>query len=484
MTALLLTACLTAAPAPGAAAAAPPPVSVLFVLTDDHRHDHLGCAGHPVLKTPHIDALAARGVRFENAFVTTSICAASRATIFSGHYEISHRCTFGTPPLRSELVRDSYPAALKRAGYRTGFAGKFGVSVPRGSQGEMFDVCEPINRTPYFKQQADGSLRHTADLIGDAAERFIAGTPANKPFCLSLSFNAGHAEDRDLRDHYPYPETEAELYRTEKLPPIGPAPPSAFEALPDFLQESMNRDRWQWRWHSNFQRERNTRDYYRLLSAADRNLGRAVAALERAGRLESTLVIVTGDNGYYMGSRGLAGKWSHFEESLRVPLVIAGPGVAAAPGIAGSLQEAGRDERAVALNVDLPATMLDACGVEVPDHYQGLPLTPMLRGDETPDNWRTDFLAEHRMNHDRIPQWRGVRGERWVYAKYDERTPPFEFLHDLSADPLQLKNLATEPAFAGDLTRMRARSEKLGRRWRSGGEDASGNVTPPSGTPR
>ena len=494
MNALLLIACLAAAPAPDAPvpAADGPPVSVLFVLTDDHRHDHLGCAGHPVLKTPHIDALAARGVRFENAFVTTSICAASRATIFSGHYEISHRCTFGTPPLRPELVRDSYPAVLKRAGYRTGFAGKFGVKVPRGARGEMFDVYEPIDRTPYFRKQPDGAPRHTADLIGDAAERFIGSTPADRPFCLSLSFNAGHAEDRDLRDHYPYPETEAELYRTEKLPPIGPAPPGAFEALPDFLKESMNRDRWQWRWHSGFQRDRNLRDYYRLLSAADRNVGRAVAALERAGRLESTLVIVTGDNGYYMGSRGLAGKWSHFEESLRVPLVIAGPGVAAAPGVAGSLQEAGRDVRAVALNVDLPATMLDACGRPVPGHYQGRSLVPLLRGEDAPADWRADFLAEHRMNHDRIPKWQGVRGERWVYAKYYEQRErgaegPFEFLHDLAADPLQLKNLATEPASADDLARMRARSEELGRRWRSGGETASGKsgkTTLPGEAPR
>ena len=461
MTALLLTAVL-AAPGTTAAADPPvsdPPVSVLFVLTDDHRHDHLGCAGHPVLRTPHIDALAARGVRFANAFVTTSICAASRASIFTGHYESSHRFTFGTPPLRGELVRDSYPAILKRAGFRTGFAGKFGVTVPQGARDEMFDVFRPIDRSPYFKEQPDGSRRHTADLIGDAAERFIASTPPEQPFCLSLSFNAGHAEDRDLRDHYPYPETETNLYGAEPLPPIGPAPPRAFGALPEFLRESMNRDRWQWRWHSDSQRERNTRDYYRLLSAADRNLGRAIAALGKAGRLGNTLVIVTGDNGLYMGSRGLAGKWSHFEESLRVPLVVAGPGVSAPAG--------GRVEGAIALNVDLPATILDLCGQAVPERYQGRSLGPLLHGGEAAD-WRTDFLAEHRMNHDRIPKWQGVRGTRWVYANYHEQSPPFEFLHDLRTDPLQLKNLATDPAFAADLDRMRARSAELGRLWASG----------------
>ena len=481
MTLPLLAACLFVPADAGPADAGPAEggrrPNVLFVLTDDHRHDHLGCAGHPVLQTPHLDALAARGVRFDRAFVTTSICAASRASIFTSHYEASHRYTFGTPPLRAELVRDSYPAVLKRAGYRTGFAGKFGVGVPRGAPAEMFDSFERIDRTPYFHKQPDGTLRHTADLIGDAAVRFLEDTPDLRPFCLSLSFNAGHAEDRDLRDHYPHPETEAALYRTEKLPPIGPAPPAAFGALPKFLQESMNRDRWQWRWHSGFQRERNTRDYYRLLSAADRNVGRVVAALEESGRLADTLVIVTGDNGYYLGSRGLAGKWSHFEESLRVPLILAGPGVHGAgenaPGAGG-----GRVSDAVALNVDLPATMLGACGVAVPGHYQGRSLGPILTG-EAPADWRTDFFAEHRMDHPRIPKWKGVRGSRWVYANYYKQAPPFEFLHDLEADPTQLRNLAGDPAAAADLARMRERCAELERLWASGGAGLSGGTGEP-----
>ncbi|MEM9702672.1 MAG: sulfatase [Planctomycetota bacterium] len=437
------------------------PVDVLFVLTDDHRNDHLGCAGHPVLKTPHIDALAARGVRFENAFVTTSICAASRATIFTGRYELSHGHTFGKPPIASALVTDSYPAVLRRAGYRTGFAGKFGVKIDGKPAGSMFDSFEPINRSPYFKKQADSTLRHTADLIGDAAVRFIAETPPERPLCLSISFNAGHAEDRDLRDHYPYPEAEADLYVTEKLPPVGPVSPRAFDDLPDFMAASMNRDRWQWRWHTNFQRDRNTRDYYRLLSAADRNVGRAIAALEEAGRLENALVIVTGDNGYYMGSRGLAGKWSHFEESLRVPLVVAGPGVLGRTNAAAGDSSGGRVEGAIALNVDLPATMLDVCGLPVPQGYQGRSLAPLLRG-EKPADWRTDFLAEHRMEHPRIHKWQGVRGERWVYANYYEQQPPYEFLHDLNRDPLQLENLANDPRYAETLKRMRARSKQLG----------------------
>ena len=437
-------------PAVPARAAAESPPGVVFVLTDDHRHDHLGCAGHPVLETPNIDALAARGTRFSRAFVTTPICAASRASIFTGLHEAGHRFTFGTPPLRRELVETAYPALMKKAGVRTGFAGKFGVTLDGDPAEDWFDSFEPIDRTPYFKKQPDGTRRHTADLIGDAGVRFVEETPAGTPFCLSLSFNAGHAEDRDLRDHYPHPETEAGLYQDAKLPRPFPVPAAAFGELPHFLRDSMNRDRWQWRWHSRFQYDRNLRDYYRLLTAADRNVGRVVAALEAAGRLDDTLVVVTGDNGMYLGSRGLAGKWSHFDEALRVPLVIAGPGITA-----GAVREE------MVLNVDLPATLLAAFDLKLTGNVSGRDLSPLLAGGSAPADWRTDFLGEHRMDHPRIPKWRGVRGERRVYADYDEQDPPFEFLHDLEADPDERANLADDPAHAADLERMRARRDEL-----------------------
>ena len=101
--------------------------NILFLLVDDQRNDTLGCAGHPIIKTPVIDSLAAEGVRFRNAFVTTAICAASRASLLTGLYERAHGYTFGTPPLSTAHMAESYPALLRTAGYRTGFIGKYGV---------------------------------------------------------------------------------------------------------------------------------------------------------------------------------------------------------------------------------------------------------------------------------------------------------------------------------------------------------------------
>ncbi|MDP7206588.1 MAG: sulfatase-like hydrolase/transferase, partial [Pirellulaceae bacterium] len=106
--------------------------NIIFFLADDQRWDQMGCAGHPVIQTPHVDELARQGVRFRNMFVTTSICAASRASIFTGLYERSHRYTFRTVPLSKEHTSLSYPAVLKQNGYQTGFVGKFGVGVERG----------------------------------------------------------------------------------------------------------------------------------------------------------------------------------------------------------------------------------------------------------------------------------------------------------------------------------------------------------------
>src|SRR5690606_22382037 len=147
--------------------------NLIFFLSDDQRAEFLGCAGHPILKTPNIDQLAAQGTRFENAFVTTAICAASRATLLTGLWERSHKYTFGTPPIADEITLQSYPAVLKTSGYRTGFVGKFGVGVTAGMTEKIFDSFVPLNRSPYFKKQPDGSLKHLTNITGEKAIEFL-----------------------------------------------------------------------------------------------------------------------------------------------------------------------------------------------------------------------------------------------------------------------------------------------------------------------
>lgn len=431
--------------------------NIIFVLVDDQRNDTLGCAGHPILKTPVVDALAAEGTRFENAFVTTSICAASRATLFTGLYERTHGYTFGTSPIRADYAAASYPALMRKAGYRTGFTGKFGVAVEDGqaTRDRMFDFFRPVRRNPYFHKQPDGSLRHETEICGDNAIEFIDTNPAGKPFCLSISFNAVHAEDSDKEDHYPWPKAVDGMYDDVEIPLPRLNDPAIFEDHPEFMKESMNRDRWFWRWDTPEKYRKNMRAYFRMISGVDHTVGRIRKALEARGLAENTVIIYTGDNGYYMGDRGFAGKWSHYEQSLRVPLIIYDPRL--------PRSRRGQVVDSMALNVDLPPTMLDVAGVEPPAHYQGRSLMPLVKS-ETPRPWRDDFFCEHLMDHRDIPKWEGVRAERYVYARYFESAAggsPYEYLHDLEVDPDQLKNYVEDPEYADILARMRRRCDEL-----------------------
>ena len=422
--------------------------NLVFILSDDHRADFLGCAGHPVVKTPTLDQLAADGVRFANAFVTTSICAASRATLFTGLTERSHGFTFGTPPIHQEWIRNSYPALLQNNGYRTGFVGKFGVRIEGKPDNEMFDWYVPLNRNPYIKT-LKGLQRHVSDIIGDEAIDFIKTTAEDQPLCLSVSFNAAHAEDGDKANHYPPPETERELYRDIQVDQ--PRLVETFKDLPLFLQRSMNRDRWYWRWDTQAKYEKNVRNYYRMITGLDRNIGRIIDAIEQSGRGDNTVVIFMGDNGYYKGDRGLAGKWSHFEESLRVPLIVydsRNPHV-----------NEKRVSQEITLNLDVAPTLLAYAGIELPEHYQGKSLQPLVASLDS--GWdRNSFTCEHLMNNPSIPKWEGIRDQRFTYAKYFEQEPPFEFLHDRVADPDQRINFASDPDYAEKLNDLRETTTK------------------------
>lgn len=177
--------------------------NILFLFADDQRNHTLGCAGHPIVKTPNIDRLAAEGVRFENAFVSTSTCWVSRACLFTGTYERRHLHRVGkSGPLEPILCATAYFTVLKNAGYRIGHMGKEHVNLASDAAQAMFDVRRPLGRKPYFKKQEDGSLRHETQILGDWGIEFIKEQPKDQPFCLTLSFHATHAthaEDGDKR---------------------------------------------------------------------------------------------------------------------------------------------------------------------------------------------------------------------------------------------------------------------------------------------
>ncbi len=426
--------------------------NILFLLVDDQRNDTLGCAGHTIIQTPVIDSLAADGVRFSNAFVTTSICAASRASILTGLYERRHGYTFGKPPLSAAHMSKSYPALMREAGYRTGFVGKYGVKTQGKPESNMFDFFKPHVGNPYFKKQPDGSLRHETEVAGDRAIEFLKGNPRGKPFCLSVSFNAVHAADHDMKNHFPWPKAVEGMYENVEIPAPRLSDPSVFESQPEFLRKSLNRKRYFWRWDTPEKYQKNMKAYFRMISGVDRVIGRIRKEMEKLHLADNTVIIYMGDNGYYMGDRGFAGKWSHYEQSLRIPLIVHDPRL--------PQKKQGILKEEIALNIDAPATMLELAGVEIPKHYQGSSFVTLLNGHSMP-GWRDDFFCEHLTDNPDIPKWEGVRGERYVYARYFEQKPVFEFLHDLKADPDQLDNLAPNPKYKDILAQLSKRCDAL-----------------------
>ena len=416
--------------------------NIIFFLADDQRNDVLGCYGHPIVKTPTLDRLAGEGVRFENAFCEVPICAASRASIFTGLSQRTHGYNFCELPIAREHIKTSYPVLLKSAGYRTGFVGKYGVKYDEPGMQGQFDFFKPIDRNPYLKTMPDGSLRHETELCGDAAIEFIQSNPSSVPFCLSVSFNASHAEDGDHRPgfHFQWPRSTDGMYEGLQMPEPRLGDPKYFEAMPPFLQDKaqLNRKRFYWRWDTPEKYQVNLRAYFRMISGIDNTIARVLDALKEAGLDENTLIVYTADNGYMMGDRGTAGKWNHYEQSLRVPLIIYDP----------SLPQEQRGHVATELvsNIDLAPTFLCYAGVELPEIYQGESLLPLVEG-ESPDGWRSDIFCEHRFTL--FPDWRGVRGEKHKYAVYyDEQGGPYECLYNLESDPDEVTNLAANPDYS------------------------------------
>ncbi len=447
---LLLLAFALLACGPALAAGKP---NIVFFFADDQTSSSLACYGHPLAQTPNLDSLAANGVRFQNAFVSQSICWVSRTTILTGLLGRS----FGTPENPEHPTEASaktlYTDLLREADYRTGHYGKWHTKLPQGNKPQdHFDEFEDIKRNPYFKTLPDGTLRHETDLIVDRGIEFIKQQPKDQPFALNLWFNACHAEDSDRRPgpHFAWPESANGLYNDEKMPRPRIDDPDIFNALPDFFKTSITRERYFWRWNTPDKFQTNMRAYLRMVSGIDSAIGRFINALQEAGLAGNTILVYSADNGYHMANRGLAGKWSHFEESLRVPLIIADPRV--------EKTQRGQVVEQAALNLDLPATFLDWAGVPIPEKYQGRSLKPIIESNP-PADWRTETFHEHFAVRNRIPAYEGVRTERFKYVRYFDHQ--YEYLHDLRSDPDELKNLASDPAHAETLARLRQRTDEL-----------------------
>ena len=245
------------------------------------------------------------------------------------------------------------------------------------------------------------------------------------------------------------------MYEDQTMPLPSLNDPAIYESQPDFLKASINRQRYFWRWDTPEKYQTNMRAYFRMLSGIDHVVGRLARQLQKQGLDDNTIIIYTADNGYYLGDRGFAGKWTHYEQSLRIPLIIRDPRLPE--------NQQGRVISNIALNSDLASTIINLAGLPSPKSHTGVSLLPLLNGKKI-EGWRHEFLCEFLAVPRTIPRWEGVRGTDWVYARYfvnGTDQPPFEFLHHLKEDPDQLKNLAASQKHHSMLLKMRARCDAL-----------------------
>lgn len=425
--------------------------NVIFILTDDHRWDALGYAGNTIIQTPEMDKLARTGAYFKNAFVTTPICAASRASILSSMQERTHKYTFQTGDIRNEYMQASYPVLVKAAGYFTGFFGKFGVKYAKSEN--LFDIIEDYDRGPlpekqgYFYKKLGQDTVHLTRYTGQKALDFIDKVPDNQPFCLSLSFSAPHAHDNSVEQYFWQKETD-NLYKDVVIPEPKLADNIYFDRLPKGVREGFSRTRWTWRFDTPEKYQKSVKGYYRMISEIDTEIAKIRTKLAEKGMDKNTVIILMGDNGYFLGERQLADKWMMYDNSIRVPLIIYDPRA-----------KQHKDIEQMALNLDVPATIIDLLGIEQPKSWHGKSLRPIVWGNKNSIN-RDTILIEHLWEFDKIPPSEGIRTAEWKYFRY-VNNKSMEELYNLKKDPLEITNLAKNKDFQQVLKKLRAKCNQL-----------------------
>jgi len=437
----------TAAAAPALLSAQQRRPNILFLLGDDHRWDAMGCMSNPWLKTPNLDALAGQGVLFSKNFVTTAICVSSRASIFTGLYSRSHGIWKFADTFPQEKWNRTYPAVLRQAGYRTGFIGKFGIDGGK-PPADQFDYWRGFTGQGRYFPNNDGKT-HLTTVMGDQMVEFLRGSQPSQPFCLSVSFKAPHVQDEDPRQFLYDPQDEA-LFKDMEMPVPRTAQEQYIRQLPLSVQRSEARRRWAVRFSTPELFQQSVKGYYRLIYGIDRQVGRAVEELRKLGLADNTVIIYTGDNGFYLSEHGLAGKWFMHEESIRTPLIVCDPRQPAA--------QRGRSISQLTLNIDMAPTMLDYAGLAARVPMQGKSLLPLLSGGA--QKLRSDFFYEHHFTSNGwIPSTEGVRTERWKYTHYTDEPGRVEELFDLEVDMQEETNLIDHERSRPMLEQLRARRQ-------------------------
>jgi len=480
--------------------------NILFLYSDDHAYQAIGAYGSKINRTPNIDRIAREGMRFDECYVTNSICGPMRAVVLTGKY--SHLNGMLTNSNEFDVAQPTFPKLLQTAGYQTAIIGKYHLGDRLAPEG--FDYWEVlIGQGPYYnppmrKIGHEKRVEHTGyttDIIADLALDWLRkGRDPSKPFLLMCQNKAPHRSWEPGPKHLalyddvtiPEPPSLFETYegrpaavRTQdmtiaetmtdvdlKLKPPGRLTPeqrkawdAAYEPKNKAFREAnlTGKDLVRWKY------QRYIKDYLRCIASVDDNVGRLLAYLDESGLAENTIVIYSSDQGFYLGEHGWFDKRWIYEESLRTPFIVRWPRVIAQ----------GTTCETIVSPLDFAETFLEAAGVPIPADMQGRSLLPLFEG-RTPADWRTTHYYhyyEFPGAHDVRRHYGVVDGRYKLIHFYEPDVHEWELI-DLQANPGENRNYYDDPAHADARARLERELARLRALFRLPEED------PPASRPR
>ena len=460
--------------------------NILFIFCDDLATQAVSAYQHPLklLDTPNMDRLAAQGMKFERCLVPNSICGPSRAVIQTGKY--SHLNGFYHNGSRFNGEQQTFPKILQKAGYQTAVIGKWHlVSDPQGFDHWHILPGQGLYYNPPMIRDGQ-QVRHegyVTDLIGDFSLEWLKKRDKARPFLLMCQHKAPHREWAPALRHlgwsgdrvFPEPDTLFDDYygrgRAEKEQDMTlektftqldaklvPAPNMTeaqlekwnayYQPLNQVMEKAQltGKDLVRWRY------QRYMHDYLATVKAVDENVGKLLDYLEEEGIADNTLVVLSSDQGFYLGEHGWFDKRWIYEESLTTPLLVRWPGVT----------KPSSTSAAMVSIIDFPETFLEAARQPVPADMQGRSLTPVLKG-ETPADWRKSFYYHYY-------EFPGAHSVRKHYGVVTDRYKLFHFyepdvnywsLIDRAKDPQEMVNVYRDPSYAATVKELHAELDRL-----------------------
>jgi len=441
--------------------------NIVFILVDDFRYDAMGYCGNKIVSTPSIDNLASQGIFFRNAFSSTPISSASRASILTGLHERTHRYSFQTGPIDDKFLENAYPLKLKEAGYHTALFGKLGVNCTDAES--LFDEIEDYDRNNAIKEDGyhyktlNNDTVHLTRYTGQKGLDYIEKQDGKNPFFLALCFSAPHAHD-SAKQQYFWDDDQEDLYNDVTVPDPIMSEDEYFERLPEAVKNGFSRLRWTWRFDSPEKYQFMMKGYYKMIAGVDQEIAKVRKMLEKKGLADNTVIVFMGDNGYFLGERQIADKWMMYDLSVRIPLIIYDP----------RIDKHSEVEQQV-INVDIPSTFVDIAGGDIPSQWQGKSLKGLLKNK----NYRMErdtILIEHLWEMPNIPSCEGVRTDDWKYFRYvnDER---IEELYNLKDDPNEEFDLSKDKEYAKVLVNLRNKTDELAHKFSANGWIAPENLS-------